>query len=378
MRLAFVSPEAATDGLTRSPVSGGYLYNACVQEQLRALGHAVDDIRTASAGAPNAVRELARSLATYDGVLEDELGFELYTELNALLATAAPQVPVVGLVHVPSVCLSADLDVPARGRESEEVARRERAFLSGLDASIFVSRATLEDTTRLLGAHAPAHVATPGGDHFAPLPPRPAASFHLVSVGHVLPYKGTLELISVLEAFAARIGGRAWTASLVGDEAIDEPYARAVRARLAASSVAKNVTMLGRCSQERVAEILASAHVFVTTSRYESYGIAAAEALAAGLPVVGWAKGGFRQLVEESGNGVVVELNDEATFARVLGELHDNAELARAPAPRAASGRPPAPTWRQAAERIASVFATLASASRRRADEASAKGDAGR
>ena len=52
--------------------------------------------------------------------------------------------------------------------------------------------------------------------------------------------------------------------------------------------------------------LLASADVFLTTSRYEGFGLAALEALASGTPVVGWGVGGLSDVVTD-GTGLLVD-----------------------------------------------------------------------
>ncbi|HKP60229.1 MAG TPA: glycosyltransferase, partial [Polyangiales bacterium] len=66
---------------------------------------------------------------------------------------------------------------------------------------------------------------------------------------------------------------------------------------------------------------LASADVFVSASAYESYGIAIAEALAAGLPVVTWARGGVWEFLEPGRNALRVAPGDRAGLARALDRL---------------------------------------------------------
>jgi glycosyltransferase involved in cell wall biosynthesis len=360
VRLAFVSPAApgSIEDERSSPTSGGYLYDARVIAELRRAGHEVVLVSSLGLGTTTTPEALARVLAGYDGVVEDELGFDLCAPLNEVLRAIAPRTPLLALVHVPSALLA-----EAAGADDARVAAiaaRERAFLRGVSGAVFVSEATRRHAHALLGEHGPSFVAEPGCDHFAfePAVPRPGAPFHVVCVGHLLPYKGTLALIDVLEAFGAAVGDTPWSASVIGDDTVDEAHARAVRARLAASAVASHVTLLGRCSQARVAALYASADVFATASRYESYGIAAAEALSAGLPVVAWARGGLARLLAEPANGVVVPTDDVAAFARALVELR-RTETPEARASRARAARATLPTWTRTAHEIAEAVATL-------------------
>jgi glycosyltransferase involved in cell wall biosynthesis len=77
-----------------------------------------------------------------------------------------------------------------------------------------------------------------------------------------------------------------------------------------------------------VAEHLRRATLFVLPSRQEGFGIVAAEALAAGLPVVTTPSGGPEALVADSGGGVVLEgFSPEELAASVRTLLGDPARL---------------------------------------------------
>jgi glycosyltransferase involved in cell wall biosynthesis len=77
----------------------------------------------------------------------------------------------------------------------------------------------------------------------------------------------------------------------------DGPELRRLK-RLAGPTVA----FTGRVSDERVAQLLASARALVVTAT-EEFGIAAVEALAAGRPVIALGEGGVRESVTEGVTG---------------------------------------------------------------------------
>ncbi len=77
------------------------------------------------------------------------------------------------------------------------------------------------------------------------------------------------------------------------------------------------------------AEALAQMDVMVMASREEPFGLAALEAMAAGLPVVASAVGGLADLVEHEVSGILVAPEDPAAIAHWVGRLHDEPALAR-------------------------------------------------
>lgn len=70
------------------------------------------------------------------------------------------------------------------------------------------------------------------------------------------------------------------------------------------------------------------ARVTVIASRYETFSMTTAEAMAAGSPVVAPRTGGVTDLIEDGRNGLLFEPGDAADLARQVGRLLDDAELA--------------------------------------------------
>jgi glycosyltransferase involved in cell wall biosynthesis len=79
---------------------------------------------------------------------------------------------------------------------------------------------------------------------------------------------------------------------------------------------------------EDVARHLRRAAIFALPSRQEGFGIAAAEALAAGLPVVSTPCGGPEELLHASGGGRVVSGFDGAELAATIAAIADDASTA--------------------------------------------------
>ena len=76
--------------------------------------------------------------------------------------------------------------------------------------------------------------------------------------------------------------------------------------------------------------VMASADVTVTASRWEGFGLAAAEALALGLPVIGSdCPGGLGEMLGYGEYGVVVPPEDPFRLADALALLADDASLRR-------------------------------------------------
>lgn len=130
----------------------------------------------------------------------------------------------------------------------------------------------------------------------------------------------------LLEAWG-RVGRGGGTLVLAG--AGDSGYERAVRARIQALPPGVRVVTPGFVEGEWKAALLQGADCFVLPSASENFAIAAAEALAAGAPVVTTAAVGVADAILREEAGWIVA-GDAAALAQVLANaLSDPAELRR-------------------------------------------------
>ena len=87
------------------------------------------------------------------------------------------------------------------------------------------------------------------------------------------------------------------------------------------------VTFLGGRAQSSLPYYYASADVVVMPSRYESFGLAALEAMACGTPVVASDVGGLSFIVHDGETGFLVPEGDEQAFAECILNLLRDPEL---------------------------------------------------
>ncbi|WP_055479612.1 glycosyltransferase family 4 protein [Sphaerimonospora mesophila] len=145
-----------------------------------------------------------------------------------------------------------------------------------------------------------------------------ADGVHVVAVGRLAPRKQPLRLLKLLEAVRARVPGQiALRATIVGDGP-----ARGRMERYLAARRLDWVSLPGRFSREQIKGLLASADVFVAPAPRESFGLAALEARAAGVPVVARAQSGVADFVGPGKEGLLGRTFDElvAAVARLAGD----------------------------------------------------------
>lgn len=86
--------------------------------------------------------------------------------------------------------------------------------------------------------------------------------------------------------------------------------------------ICDKVKFLGK--QEGLVEILTSSDIFLIPSQSESFGLAALEAMACGLPVVSSSVGGLPELIKHNETGYIAEIGDVERMAKYVRELLSN------------------------------------------------------
>jgi glycosyltransferase involved in cell wall biosynthesis/O-antigen/teichoic acid export membrane protein len=109
----------------------------------------------------------------------------------------------------------------------------------------------------------------------------------------------------------------------------DGPDRRALEVRAQRLGIADRVVFAGRVEGADKLALLAGARLVAMPSRFETFGIVAAEALACGTPVVAFEIPSLREVVAP-GTGVLVPAFDVAAFGRALVELARDRERVEA------------------------------------------------
>jgi glycosyltransferase involved in cell wall biosynthesis len=334
--------------------TGGYAYDRRMIAELRALGWRVDVLdlgegfpRPTEAVRATALASLARTPAGRTTVI-DGLAFGVLPEAAEALHRSHP---LVALVHHP---LALETGVEPEGAAA--LRRSETMALALARRVITVSAATASVLVADYGVPKDrVTVAPPGTDRVEVGARSNEGPAMLLAVGAVVPRKG----YDVLLAALAPLTALDWRLIIVGDRTRSPETAQRLDADIVRLGLAGRVELRGAVTADVLATLYTSADLFVLPSRFEGYGMAYAEAIAHGLPVVGTTAGAIPQTVPARA-GVLVPPGDVAALTAVLRRLLENPRerLALAAGARAAAAS--FPTWPQSAAIFAKALEEVA------------------
>jgi glycosyltransferase involved in cell wall biosynthesis len=195
-------------------------------------------------------------------------------------------------------------------------------------------------------------VVSPGTDACASYAERSNEYVRLLAVGSVVPRKG----YDVLVAALGRMRDLAWTLVIAGDCSRSPETVRRIEGELARLDLGERVVLRGAVSPGEVAGLYDTSDIFVLSSRYEGYGMAYAEAIAHGLPVIGTTAGAVPATVPENA-GILVPVDDVDALTDALRRLIQNPAERQKLAAGARASR--FPSWREQARKFARILESV-------------------
>jgi glycosyltransferase involved in cell wall biosynthesis len=144
-------------------------------------------------------------------------------------------------------------------------------------------------------------------------------------LGRIAPKKGVPLLVEAFKATAASFP----TAHLVIAGPDDEGIGRGLSTLIADSGLGDRISFVGAVTGSAKRALLQRSNVFVLPSADESFGVAVAEAMAVGCPVVVSPEVAIKDVVRTSGAGVVAERDPAALAEAIATILADPARAMR-------------------------------------------------
>lgn len=329
--------------------SGGYIYDRRMVQGLRALGHEVQVLELAGrhplpdeAALEGARTALAR-VAPGARIVIDGLGLPAFAPLARELVVRR----AVALIHHPTALEPGFTDA-------------DRTALRVAETQLFGAMARLVAThhhtaARLVEQFGVARervgVVEPGTDPAPRSHGSGGPGVQVLSVGALVPRKGHDVLLRAL----AGVPDVAWRLTIAGGER-DPVHAHGLRALAEQLGVAQRVTFAGEVSDAELEALYARADLFALATHWEGYGMAAAEALARGLPVAVTAGGAIAEVVPVEA-GVVSPPGDVVSFTKGLRRVLFDGALRRAMADAAWAAGQKLPRWEDRAELFARELA---------------------
>jgi glycosyltransferase involved in cell wall biosynthesis len=316
-RAAFIVP-----GSLDAP-TGGSVYDRHVVDGLRSRGWTIDVHELGGSfpmPEPDAVRAVAAVLESIPDDLPVVADGLAYGALPDLVAAESKRLRFVPIVHLP-LALEVELEAGCASRLAES----ERRALACARAVVVTGRTTIAAVEQLGVPPARVVVVEPGTEP-APLARGSGTSVpHLLCVANLTPGKGHDILIDA----AARCADHDWTLTCVGGSSRRPEWAARLAERVRQHHLAGRVALTGVLTGGALAAEYHRADVFVLPTRRETYGMAVADALARGIPIVSTTTGAIPDLVGPDA-GVLVAPDDAAAFARALSSVvRDSARRAR-------------------------------------------------
>ena len=153
----------------------------------------------------------------------------------------------------------------------------------------------------------------------------------------------------------ARITELSWDALWVGSKDRDPDNAAALVRAIRAKGLSDRIILTGSLDADTLADCYIQSDLFVLPSRHEGFGMAFAEALAHGLPIVGCAAGAVPETVP-SDAGLLVPPDDAEALAAALASLLTNPARRVAFAEAAWRHGRSLPRWDQTAAQVAAAL----------------------
>ena len=293
-------------------LTGGYTYDRRLIAELRALGHKINHLQLSTdfpAPTADALADAAAQFAALPDqaiVVVDGLA---YGVMENIAEQQSKRLNIIALCHHPLM-----LEAGLSSEQSQQLFLSEQRALNAAKAVIVTSAMTGKILIEKFSIPASKiTVALPGTDRqlFSSCMGNPPV---LLTIATLTRRKAHDVLIDAL----ARIQHLEWSARFVGGAEFDPEWTLLLKQKIAAHNLEQRIIFTGAITN--TATEYSGADLFVLPSLFEGYGMAFAEALSFGLPIVAARAGAVPDVVPDSA-GVLVPPHNSVALAEALQKL---------------------------------------------------------
>ncbi len=301
--------------------TGGYYFNLKMSKALSSAGHDVDVIHFSTIPEKLQGSRIRGSFYVLNRVLKYKPDLLVVSKSYSFMA---PLRIILPFLRCPVLYLVHHLEWHDRTGGTSSIRKMiVRWFLSSGRKVWVNSRSTAADVTSLGIPENRLRVIPPGFDRFSVETDTLIRnlSVNILSVGTLCSRKDQLTLVRA----CALLKDRDFHLFILGDDTVDRDYIAEVRQE--ADSLGARVTFMGHLSTAELYGMYNQSHILANLSHWEGYGIAVAEAMWAGLPVIAVDAGAVPELVTHGDNGFLIAPGDVKSCTEYLKLLIDNGTL---------------------------------------------------
>lgn len=328
-------------------LTGGYAYDRRLITELRALGHTITHLQLSNRFPIPDATALADTAALFAALPEQSLVIVdglAYGVMDAIAAQHAERLCIIALCHHPLM-----LEAGLTDEQAHSLFLSEQRALHSAKAVIVTSAMTSKILAEQFAIPATKiTIALPGTDPqlFAPCSGAPPV---LLTLATLTRRKAHDVLIDAL----AQIQHLQWTARFVGGMEFDPDWVLTLKNKVADYGLEQRIVFVGNVTDS--ATEYAAADLFVLPSLFEGYGMAFAEALGFGLPIIAARAGAVPDVVPESA-GILVTPNDSTALAHALQTLLTDTNLRQHLQTGAQAAAKKLPRWADSARIVAQLL----------------------
>ncbi len=142
-------------------------------------------------------------------------------------------------------------------------------------------------------------------------------TFKFIAVGSLVPIKGYDILIKAFEK--SKLAARGCSLFIIGDGSERTLLEQTIKEM----KLDNSVVLLGRKTKKEIIHYLSECHVFMLSSKSETFGVACIEALSQGLPTIATKCGGPEEFINNS-NGMLIEAENVNSMAKAMCKMYEN------------------------------------------------------